>query len=45
MPISKAGKNELQFNSFIKATSDVVNNKQVKVGKISATATFIFEYE
>lgn len=45
MPIIQAGKNELKFNTFLKATPDAINKKQIKTGKISATATFLFKYE
>ncbi|MEQ4709394.1 fimbrial protein [Providencia huaxiensis] len=45
VPIIQAGKNELKFNTFLKATPEAINNKQIKTGQIAAIATFLFEYE
>lgn len=45
VPIIQTEKNELKFNTFLKATPDAINNKQIKTGRIAATATFLFEYE
>ncbi|MEX6064783.1 hypothetical protein [Providencia hangzhouensis] len=38
-------KNELKFDTFLKATPDSIVNQQIKTGHISAIATFLFEYE
>ena len=45
MPIIQSGKNELKFNTFIKATPSAISNREIKAGHIAATATFLFEYE
>ncbi|HBO21391.1 fimbrial protein [Providencia sp.] len=45
LPLIQAGKNELRFNTFLKATPESISNKQIKAGHIVATATFLFEYE
>ncbi len=45
LPIIQQGKNELKFNTFLKATDESINNKQIKAGRVTATATFLFEYE
>ncbi|MBC8654671.1 fimbrial protein [Providencia vermicola] len=45
IPITQSGKNELKFDTFLKATPDSIANQQIKTGHISAIATFLFEYE
>ncbi|ELX8379870.1 fimbrial protein [Providencia vermicola] len=43
--IEKNGRNELKFNTFLKASQDAINNKSIKPGRFSAAATFLIQYE
>lgn len=39
------GSETLAFNAYVQADPDVTNNKSIGLGRFTATATFVFEYE
>lgn len=45
MVIESAGRNELKFKTFLKATQAAINNRTIKPGRFVSTATFLIQYE